>query len=75
MYINSPPQKSEQGRTHFGFETQRRRHQKSKTGVPVAKNKNKKFTAFLQIEIISRNVLTTFSSGNAETIPQRLTTS
>ena len=30
-----PPQ-CEQGRTHSGFERQRRRHQKSKTGVPVA---------------------------------------
>ena len=26
------------GRTHSGFETQRKRHQKSKTGVPVAPN-------------------------------------
>ena len=34
--LHSPPQKSEKGRTRSGFETQRRCHQKSKTGVPVA---------------------------------------
>ena len=30
--LHSPPQKSEKGRTHSGFETQRRCHQKSKMG-------------------------------------------
>ena len=32
------PLESKSGRTHSGVETQRRRHQKSKTGVPVASN-------------------------------------
>ena len=31
--------KCEKGRTHSGFETQRRHHQKSKTGVSVAPQK------------------------------------
>ena len=34
--LHSPPQKSKEGRTHSSFETQRRRHQKSKIGLPVA---------------------------------------
>ena len=33
--LRLPPQKANKA-AHSGFETQRRRHQKSKTGVPVA---------------------------------------
>ena len=36
MYITFTSAKSELGKTYSGFEPQRRRHQKSKTGVPVA---------------------------------------
>ena len=36
MYITYASEKFELGRTHSGFETQRRHHQKSKTGVSVA---------------------------------------
>ena len=35
MYITFTSTKKKYGRTHSGFETQRRHHQKSKTGVPV----------------------------------------
>ena len=38
--VHSPMQKIQLGRTHSGFETQRRRHQKPKPGVPVAPKKD-----------------------------------
>ena len=41
MYISfASAKKGKSGRTHSGFETQRRRHQKSKTGVPGAPKKD-----------------------------------
>ena len=39
IYITFASTKSEWGGTHSGFKTQRRHHQKSKTGVPVALKK------------------------------------
>ena len=38
--LHSLLQKSELGRTHSGFETKKRRHLKSKTGVPAAPKKD-----------------------------------
>ena len=38
-HVTSMPLSSANKAAHFGFETQRRRHQKSKTGVSVAPQK------------------------------------